>query len=154
MSELRQNGNLRIFEAPPEWNALYGETLGSLTIFAETSFGVQYCVSEDGSVSILDPEIRHVQPSDLPRAEFLDVIESDPAYYLEQGLYDQCVSRFGMIGLNEHYASIIPIQIGGLQEVENIAVARSSDHMKRLAFLSLQNKDNPPGIQYHPVLSE
>jgi hypothetical protein len=113
-------GNLRLFGAPPPWQADYADTLGPLSIFAENAFGAQYCVGPDGLVVGLDPESRNLDEAGVAPAEFLAFVDSDPAYAIDQALYEDCCATHGAPGVHQHFDFVVPLVLGGAIAVANV----------------------------------
>jgi hypothetical protein len=139
------DGNVRIFDDPPEWQDLFAATLGDLEIVGETAFGLQFARDPGGKIWVFDPEGLSLQETDCSLEEFVSAVEADADELVDQSFYSACVESLGPIGPDKHYALVREIVLGGNRSPDNVEILPASEHMGALRRLSEQVASAAPG---------
>jgi hypothetical protein len=157
-------GALRLFgtqhnaELPPmqEWNSDTGWRSAFTTkrdlpvFFGEDAFGVQFSISQNQNILRFFPDVGKSEDLGINLSEFFDAIVEDPDATLSLSFYLQCTQKFGVPRLNEHFAFIVELSVGGSLSIENVEVVPAATHMRAAAQIANQVGDDKVGTLYRP----
>lgn len=118
------------------WKEAYSNIAIKGEIFAESAFGIQFTLQDDGKIGMFTPDINTYDIVSSSMKEFASAILRSSGRPLQYDLYKSAVKKHGLIKNTQHYTFAKPLSLEGKMEIDNVIVSDSVQNMRSMGRIA------------------